>query len=30
MSVLIAALCHDVGHDGYDNKFHAKTKSGIS
>ena len=25
MSVLVAALCHDVGHDGFNNKYHVVT-----
>ena len=24
---MVSALCHDVGHDGFNNKFHVNTKS---
>lgn len=27
MSLLVAALSHDVGHDGFNNKYHAVTQS---
>lgn len=27
LSLLVAALCHDVGHDGFNNKFHVLTQS---
>ncbi len=27
MSILVAALCHDVEHDGYNNRYHVVTKS---
>ena len=27
MSLLVAALCHDVGHDGFNNKYHVVTQS---
>ena len=27
LSLLVAALCHDVGHDGFNNKYHVVTKS---
>lgn len=27
LSLLVAALCHDVGHDGFNNKFHVVTQS---
>lgn len=27
LSLLVAALCHDVGHDGFNNKFHVVTES---
>lgn len=27
LSLLVAALCHDVGHDGFNNKYHVVTQS---
>lgn len=27
ISILVAALAHDVGHDGFNNGYHKKTKS---
>ena len=27
LSLLVAALCHDVGHDGFNNKFHVVMQS---
>jgi hypothetical protein len=27
LSLLVAALCHDVQHDGYNNRYHVVTKS---
>lgn len=27
LSILVAALCHDVEHDGYNNRYHVVTKS---
>ena len=27
ISLLVAALCHDVGHDGFNNKYHVVTSS---
>lgn len=27
LSLLVAALCHDVSHDGFNNKFHVITES---
>ena len=27
LSILVAALCHDVGHDGFNNRYHVVTKS---
>jgi 3',5'-cyclic-nucleotide phosphodiesterase len=27
LSVLVAALCHDVDHDGFNNSYHLNTKS---
>lgn len=27
LSLIVAALCHDVGHDGFNNKFHVVTES---
>lgn len=27
LSLLVAALCHDIGHDGFNNKFHVITES---
>ena len=29
LAILIAALCHDVGHDGFNNRYHVVTKSPI-
>lgn len=29
LSLLVAALCHDVGHDGFNNKFHVITESDL-
>ena len=27
LSLLVAALCHDVGHDGFNNRYHVVTQS---
>lgn len=27
ISLLVSALCHDVGHDGFNNKYHVVTNS---
>jgi len=27
LAILVAALCHDVGHDGFNNRYHVVTKS---
>lgn len=27
LSLLVAALCHDVGHDGFNNRYHVITES---
>ena len=29
LALIVAALCHDVGHDGYNNMYHKTTKSHI-
>jgi len=29
LSLIVAALCHDVQHDGYNNRYHVVTKSPI-
>lgn len=29
LSILIAALCHDVGHDGFNNRYHVTTQSNL-
>ena len=30
LSLLVAALCHDVQHDGFNNRYHVVTKSPIN
>ena len=30
IALFVAALCHDVGHDGFNNNYHKVTKSAIN